>query len=141
LSLDERTKHKHHDLSIAMGVTRGVPMCMHLQAGKDKPEKRVLMKLFDYYNCREEAEGTWWLMEGPDERNNCLLSWSFMQPHMSTAKLGWNQHQYTDYTKVNTTLHGAIYQDSRNCDDTAYSVDFLIKDSQNRAHRVHYDAK
>ena len=74
---------------MALGVIRGSPMCMHLYGGQIEPETGVIMKLFDYYNCKKEVEGTWWLMFGPDIRGNCIVSWTFLQPHTASASLGW----------------------------------------------------
>ena len=81
---------------------------MHLAAGPIKPEAGVIMKLFDFYKCNKEIQGTWYLMRGPDLRGNCLLSFNFMQPHKEKANLGWTQYQYSDFRKLNTSLHGAI---------------------------------
>jgi hypothetical protein len=36
---------------MALGVIKGVPMCMHLYGGPAEPEEGVIMKLFDYYKC------------------------------------------------------------------------------------------
>jgi hypothetical protein len=62
---------------------------MHLYGGPTEPEEGVIMKLFNFYNCNKEVEGTWWLMSGPDIRGNCLVSWTFLQPHKASASLGW----------------------------------------------------
>ncbi len=69
-----------------MKVVLSRPECNHIAYHRDKPDKAI-MKIMDSYRCSPEPQGGWWLLEGPDKDNSCLLSWVLMDPSECTDYL------------------------------------------------------
>lgn len=87
-SMDNRTKARQEEMENAIRVALAAPECNHLDFSFKKPE-RAIMKVFDAYACEKRVKGSWWLVKGPDRMGNCLLSWSYLDPHKQRSSIGW----------------------------------------------------
>ena len=62
----------------ALKVYLNKPACNHINFTKDRPDN-VIMKIADGYLCQDTVQGSWWLVDGPDDYNMCLLSWAYIE--------------------------------------------------------------
>ena len=147
--LDDRTAKRKLAVETANIVVQRRPVCMHFRFSRDKPFKAI-MKIQDGYICQKEIQGSWWLVEGPDVYDNCLLSWAYLDPNAKRdpdlnmshplSTLGFTQHLRSDFNKLGFNVKGMIVQDSNDCSrENGYDVNLLLKDPRNMIHRIKYN--
>ena len=76
---DHRVLPRKENITRALDIFLSRPMCQHIEIKPLRPANAIL-KISDVYNCFNEIQGAWWLVEGPDPiKNECLVSWAFMR--------------------------------------------------------------
>lgn len=129
LDLDHRVMGKKELMKTALGLYLNKPSCSHIVFSKERPNMTIL-KLTDVFRCEKKSQGSWWLVNGADRDNQCLVSWAFLKGTGKQA-VGQTQHLRTDYNKAGICLDGVIMRDVSNCSGglrLGSNVTFVLKD-------------
>jgi|LauGreDrversion4_2_1035121.scaffolds.fasta_scaffold587645_2 hypothetical protein len=78
LALDHRTLSKKAIMETALSLYLRKPACNHIKFSDKRPSNTIL-KIADVHNCEKEIKGSWWLVSGSNEDDECLVSWAFLE--------------------------------------------------------------
>ena len=102
LDMDHRIMGKKNIMKTALALYLNKPTCSHIVWSENKPNNTI-MKITDSYRCLKKKQGSYWLVNGADHNNECLVSWAYVK---GTGKkvVGLTQHLRTDFNKENVCL-------------------------------------
>jgi len=124
-----------------LGLYLNRPSCNHIKFSNEAPINSI-MKITDVYKCSTEIKGSWWLVAGPDQNNECLATWAFLKGTGRNV-IGQTQHMRMDINKERVCMNGIILRDDVNCTvhigESSADVTFILKDPRGNLHRENID--
>lgn len=84
-----------------MRISLRFPECNHIEYSTLAKPEGGLFKIMDAFQCKEEVQGAWWIVKGPSNTGQCLLSWVTLYPNEyleslllnnQLSALGYTQH-------------------------------------------------